>query len=136
DETAVGRESLPCRQRRGEPVARGMAEREPARGGGGVVVPDTRRRQREREGQRIGGGLFVEPEHPRGGGGGTEGRRGIGRPGAAIENRRAVDRASQPGHGLDAGQDRAHHVVGRRRRNRLREREHARNDNSARRDHG
>jgi hypothetical protein len=136
DEAAVGSEALPGRQRRNEPVARSMAEREPARGGGGVVMSYSRRCQRERERQRIGGGLFVELEEPRGGGGDAEGCREVGRPDAAIKNRRAIDRAPQPGHRLDAGKDRAHDVVSRRRRHRLRQGERAGNDDGARRDHG
>ena len=100
------------------------------------MVPHAGRREDERERQRIGGGPVIEPAEPRGDGSDGERRGKIGRPDAAIENRRPVDGATQPGHGFGAGEDRGDHVVRRDRGRRGRQGERGGDDNAARRRHG
>src|SRR5262249_14190013 len=75
EQLAIGREALLRRQGRVEPVAGGVADGEPARGRGRVVMSHGGCGQRERQRQRVRARLRVELEQPRGHGGHAGGGR-------------------------------------------------------------
>ena len=136
DQAEIRREPRLRRKRGGQSVAGGIPDRQPTRRAQCMVLAHAGSGKRERKSKRIRALLRIELQEPRCGGRNPERRREIGWPEAAVEHRRAVDRAAEPDHGFIARKNCGLSIARCNRRHCSRQAQNGRNDDCARGRHG